>query len=169
MGRQILALLGSTEVVSGNMRRLPAKSSCTPRPSVPLPYILTQLHPPRAGEEWRCRFVTSVMGPEPDVDLWIIISTEPPGPGLPVDLTPIGMNGCQLAVNPQMMVHVPPGFPSDQAQMLSREPGRGRVLLRWTPPAGSAGFRLWFQVLVALPVLPAGFLTSFGLEVTVGS
>ena len=166
---RLVALATDAAPVAGNQRHMPLSSACHPRPPVPLPYILPPRYPPRAGVEWRCRFVTSAMGPEPDKHLWLIISTTKPGPGLPAELSPIGMPGCQLAVNPQMVVHVPPGFPSDPSLPLSREPGLGRVLLRWTPPAGAGGFMVWLQVLVALPNSPAGFLLSYPLELTVGS
>ena len=152
---------------SGNVRRMFAGSACRPRRGDPLPYIFPQLFPPRAGQEWRCRFVTSVIGPEPDVDLWIVLSTTPPVAGLPAELTPIGMPGCLLQVNPEMLVHVPRG--GLETPMLSRESGRGRVLLRWTPPAGASGMSVWVQCMVASPSTPAGFLLSYAIELTVGS
>ena len=152
---------------AGNVRMMTAKTACRTRRGDPLPYIFPQLFPPRVGQEWRCRFVTSVIGPEPDVDLWIVLSTSPPVPGLPAELTPIGMPGCQLQVNTEMLVHVPRG--GFESPMLSRESGRGRVLLRWTPPAGTSGMGVWVQCMVASPSTPAGFLLSHGLELTVGS
>lgn len=166
---RLRAAVVDAEPVHGNVRLLPVKSACRPRDGAPLPYLIPQVQPPRVGQEWRCLLLTSAMAPEPDVDLWLIVATHPPGEGLPAELSPIGMPGCQLAINPEMLVHVPRGWPNEPSLPLSRESGRGRVMLRWTPPAGSAGMAVWLQVLVSLPTLPAGLVLSHGIEVIVGT
>lgn len=163
---RLLTMAVGPDHVSGNVRSLPSNSACRPRGGFPLPYIQPQLNAPRAGQEWRCLFSTSVMAPEPDVDLWIVLSTAPPASNLPVELSPIGMPGCLLQINPELLVHVPPGFAGEG--MLTRTPGRGRATLRWTPPAGSAGLRVWLQTMCASPGTPAGLVLSYAVEVTIG-
>lgn len=164
---RLLTMAVGPDDVSGNVRRMPASSACRPRGGDPLPWIQPQVFPPRAGQEWRCLFATSVLAPEPDVDLWIVLSTAPPATTLPVELSPIGMPGCLLQINPELLVHVPPGFAGEG--ILTRTPGRGRATLRWTPPAGSAGLRLWLQCMVASPGTPAGLVLSYAVELTIGS
>jgi hypothetical protein len=150
------------------VRRLHGKSACIS--GIPLPYLIPQVQPPRAGVEWRCLLVTTACPtpPEPDWPMWLILSTRPPDPSLPAELSPLGLRGCWLHVNLDMLVSIPPG--PIESPMLLREPGRGAATLRWTPGHSMVGQRLWMQLMVAAPRRsPGGFLTSYALELTVGS
>jgi hypothetical protein len=160
--RDALAAL-ITQEAYGVMRPLHAKTPCTT--TFPLPYLVPQATAPKAGEEWRCSMVTTVCPtpPEPDWPMWLILSTREPDVALPIELTALGMPGCWLHVNLDSMVSIPPGL---EWPMLSREPGRGRATLRWTPTAGMAGQKLTMQLLV---LAIDHFVMSPGLELTVGS
>lgn len=170
----------------GAVRRLRGvKTACQPRSRTGLPYLWPAGRP-IVGQPWRCRLATTPMRPEPDFPMWLVISTQPPGRGLPAELTPVGMPGCWLQINPELIVPVvaaappqpavdaavptAPVEPDPAAPRLERAVGRGSALLTWTPPAGSVGHRLWLQLLVAAPgSTPSGFMTSFAIELQVGN
>lgn len=154
----------------GRVVRLLPKTPC--QSSIPLPYIIPSDVGPFVGREWACLFVTTVSSApaEPDWFAWIIVSTQPPAAGLPAELSPIGLPGCWLLIIPEQLVSVPPGFEALPGSMLTREPGRGRITLRWTPAAGMSGQRVWMQLLVHAPGrAPGNFLLSYAIEITVGS
>lgn len=170
LSSQLRALLAIEPPLYGAVRELPLSSACAPRRPTPLPFIVPQTGVPRVGRVWQCRFLTTAMAPFPDDEMWLVMSTSPPAAGLPTELSPVGMAGCQLAVNPQLLVHIPRhGAPGEGSMILTRERGQGSALLRWTPQPGSAGMRLWLQLMVATPASPAGYLLSGAYELTVGS
>lgn len=154
----------------GITRRLFGRTGC--EGSIPAPYIIPAPRVPTVGQEWECLFVTCVCSspPEPDWPAWIICSTKPPGTGFPVDLTPTGLPGCWLHVNPELLISVPVGFEAPAGSLLTRVKGRGQILLRWTPQPGMGGQHVWMQLMVHAPDhSPGGFLLSHAIEVIVGS
>jgi hypothetical protein len=168
LGKTLLALALEPEPVQGFYREIYGRTSC--RGSIPLPYLIPATRPPRVGQEWQCLFVTTVSStpPEPDWLVWIVMSTRPPAPDLPFELSPIGLPGCQLLVNPELLISTPAA--SAPGELLTRAEGRGQILFRWTPPPGMGGSRLWMQLLVAAPgKSPGGFLMSHAIELIVGT
>lgn len=165
LGGRMLALLD--QQVHGNVRMLHGRTACAG--VSPLPYIVVPSNQPapRVGRQWTCDFVTSAcsLPPEPDWLAWIMLSLRAPD-GVPLDLTPYGNRGCWLLVNPDQLVAVPPGFEAPSGSMLSRAPGKGAVTFRWTPELGMAGQMVWMQFVV---LSPRGFLSSYAIELTVGS
>jgi hypothetical protein len=149
LGKTLLALALEPEPVQGFYREIYGRTSC---------------------RGWQCLFVTTVSStpPEPDWLVWIVMSTRPPAPDLPFELSPIGLPGCQLLVNPELLISTPAaGAPGE---LLTRAEGRGQILFRWTPPPGMGGSRLWMQLLVAAPgKSPGGFLMSHAIELIVGT
>lgn len=166
-----LAMLDVAPAQVGSVRRLHGKTHC--KASIPLPYLLPDPRAPVVGRDWHCTIVSSVSPkpPEPDWFMWLIVSTQPPATGLPAELAPIGLPDCVLHVNPEVLVSIPPGAHRQSGAFLVwREPERGRAFLRWRPLPGMAGRKLWLQLLVHAPgSAPGGFLTSYGLELTVSS
>lgn len=155
----------------GQVRRLHGKTHC--KAGIPLPYLLPDPRPPVVGQDWQCTLVSSVssLPAEPDWFMWLVVSTQPPAPGLPAELSPIGLPGCVLHQNPELLLSIPPGAHRQSGAFLVwREAERGRAFLRWRPQPGMAGRKLWLQLLVHAPGRsPGGFLTSYGLELAVSS
>lgn len=164
----VRAFLEDEIELPGNVRRIEPRTAC--EASIPLPYIIYADASPKVGVEWQCLFVTSVstQPPEPDWFMWLVLSTHPPSADLPIQIA--GLPGCDLLINPDQLISVPPGFEAPPGSLLTREAGRGRLKLRWTPAGGMAGQKVWMQLLVHAPGRsPGGFLVSFAIEITVGN
>lgn len=182
MADSVKAMMIEPEHRYGMVRMLFAKSSCNPDPSIPLPYIIPQDRIPKINEEWKALFVTCVCSspPEPDNHFWLILSVRAPDSWLPAELSPLGMPGCMLQVNPDLLIHCPPfganldGSAADTvasgAPTLVRQLGRGQAMFAWTPPAAAAGQTVWMQLLVSMPGhSPSGFLLSHAISLQIGS
>lgn len=157
-------VIGAPQSVEGMARKIHGKTACrTVRGELPL--ITPRRVAPRVGQEWECLFTTTAIAPYPDLPMWVIVSTRPMAD--PIDFTPFGMPGAWLLVNPDMIVAVPDG---EEPSMLTRTPGTGRAMLRWTPDPGMEGQRVFLQLLVSWPgQTPSGFVSSHGMEILVGS
>lgn len=169
LGPHLLALAGMDDVgLPGAVRTLHGSTACSSLSPLPLIVLPTWQGAPRVGRQWTCEFVSSAcpVPPEPDWLAWIVVSTREPDEHVPLDFSRFGAPGCWLLINPDQLVSVPPGFEASPGAMLTRAAARGAITFRWTPEVGMAGQRVWMQFLVASP---RGFLSSYAIELTVGS
>jgi hypothetical protein len=168
---RVAAMLEDTPPMLGRVAILAQRTVCRPSSGIN-PLILPDDRPPSVGTPWACTFLTSAcpMPPEPDRDCWLLISLRPPGPGFPIDFSAFGMPGCWLQVNLDMLVPILRGFEAPAGALLTRDPGRGRINLRWVPAPGTAGQDVWMQLLVSAPgETPSGFVASAAMQITVGT
>ena len=120
---------------------------------------------PRVGDTVEVVFTTRACEPYPAEDAFVVFGFTKLDHE--IDFTPFGMPGCQLLIQPDSLVFVPS---SGLTGIISRSKGSGRITFSWVPPAGSAGLRLFMQLLVAAPgETTSGFLSSHAVEVRVGS
>ena len=152
--------------VTGMVRSLHGRTACAAWS--PLPFVVAEPRP-RVGQPWRVAFLTSAcpLPAEPDWPMWILASFQPPPDNYPLDLGRFGFKGCWLHLQPQFVIPSWPAAEGDEFKgLIAREPERGRALLRWTPPPGTAGLRIWLQVIVAGP---KGLAASSAIVATIGS
>jgi len=88
--------------------------------------------------------------------------------GLDIDLSLIGMTGCRLAIDTGNLLWL---WPGPAGSVVTRDPGTGRVRIRWTPEPAFRGYVVTWQMLVFVPrtIAPSGLSLSGAIEVTVGS
>lgn len=152
--------------VTGMVRPLHGKTPCAGWS--PLPFVVADPRP-RVGRPWRCSFLSSAcpVPAEPDLPMWILASFREPPDTYPLDLGKYGFKGCWLHLQPDFVIPSWPAVEGDEQDgLLVRSPERGRTVLTWTPPAGTAGMRMWLQLVVAGR---QGFAVSHAIRVTIGS
>jgi hypothetical protein len=132
------------------------------------PYIFIPLNPthPRVGDEVKLLFATRALRPFPVEDMYLVWSNKLLDQS--IDFTPFGMPGCQMLIDPQLIVRIPAD--QEMSGMVTHVAGTGEALLKWTAPAWSAGMRLYVQMLTLSPgETPAGYISSHCVEVLIGS
>lgn len=151
----------------GRIWAIYGKSVCHPIGGVN-PYIWIPGDPthPHVGDEVKLLFTTRALRPFPVEDMYLVWSNKLLDDS--IDFTPFGMPGCQMLIDPQLIVRIPAD--QDMSGMVTHGAGTGEALLRWTAPPWSAGMRLYVQMLTLSPgETPAGYIGSHCVEVLIGS
>jgi hypothetical protein len=164
------AIASIATLVAPNVGRIWAiygKSVCHPVGGVN-PYIWIPNDPthPIVGDEVKLLFTTRALRPFPVEDMYLVWSNKLLDDS--IDFTPFGMPGCQMLIDPQLIVRIPAD--QDMSGMVTHAAGTGEALLKWTAPPWSAGMRLYVQMLTLSPgETPAGYIGSHCVEVLIGS
>lgn len=164
------AVASLATVVAPNEGRIWATyglTACHPAGGVN-PYIWIPRDPthPHVGDEVQLLFTTRALRPFPVEDMYLVWSNKLLDQS--IDFTPFGMPGCQMLIDPQLIVRIPAD--QDMSGMVTHSAWTGEALLRWTAPPWSAGMRLYVQMLTLSPgETPAGYISSHCVEVVVGS
>lgn len=159
-----LAAAGLAREQRGRWHLLHGKTACRTASGVNAYILFDQHDRPRVGSPVRVRFVSRAMRPFPSEPMWVIWSLRPAAQEIPLSMTPFGMSGCQLLVNPDNVTQVVEG---DQG--LFTRGIDGDVLFEWTPPIFSVGATIFAQLLVFAPgETTSGYMLSPAIAIEVG-